>query len=145
MDYRDYVIDMLKRKQQLERAYQCTQEDITMLQSEQLGKRSVTDPIPITGSGANKYEDKQVNLLYRIDECKARLVLIKHQLRQLKLGYSVLDDYEIDILQECYVIGGNRAIERLCDRHHRERSTVYNDRGRVLDKLARAIYGVVVT
>lgn len=143
MDYTVYAKDLLRRKMMLENAYQAVREEIISLENEKTACRCLSDSVPITGSGTNKYEERLVTIICKIDDASYRKTSIERELRLILRGYKVLDDYEKGLIDGFFVHCEKSAAESLMSKFFKERSTIYDDRTKALEKFTRSIYGLV--
>ena len=143
MDYTIFAKDLLRRKMMLENAYNAVKEEIVALENEKTAFTTVTGSTPITGSGENKYEQKILSLISRIDDAKFRKMVITRELNLIRRGYNSLDEYERMILEGFFVHSQKSAADSLMSKFFKERSTIYDDRSKELDKFTRSVYGVV--
>lgn len=98
MDYTVFAKDLLRRKMALENAYTAVREDMIALENEKTACRSISDSVPITGSGTNKYEEKLVAIIAKLDDATFRKNVILRELRLINRGYKSLTEYEKSIL-----------------------------------------------
>lgn len=88
MDYRNYAIDLLKRKTQLEAAYESLGYELEMLENEKYSVSSATiSPAPVSGTGGNRYENKLVNLIVLIDDARFRRKIVERELKMIEMGF----------------------------------------------------------
>ena len=143
MDYTVYAKDLLRRKMMLENAYMAVKEEIVALENEKTACRCLSDSVPITGSGTNKYEEKLVTIISKLEDARYRRASIERELRLIGRGYKVLDEYEKGLLDGFFVHCEKCAAESLMSKFFKERSTIYEDRTRALEKFTRSVYGLV--
>ena len=143
MDYTVFAKDLLRRKMTLENAYTAVREEIIALENEKTSCKSISDSVPITGSGTNKYEDKLVSIISKLEDATFRKNVILRELRLINRGYNSLNDYEKSILDGFFVHDEKAAADSLMSKFFKERSTIYDDRSKALDKFTRSVYGVV--
>ena len=125
MDYRNYAIDLLKRKTQLV----CVQKD--------------DRAAPVSGTGGNRYENKLVNLIVLIDDARFRRKIVERELKMIEMGFSVLDDYKRDLLEMHYVNSIPSPTGAAMEKYYKERSQIFEDKKKALEAFTRAVYGVV--
>ena len=136
MDYRNYAIDLLKRKTQLEAAYE--------LENEKYSVSSATiSPAPVSGTGGNRYENKLVNLIVLIDDARFRRKIVERELKMIEMGFSVLDAYKRDLLEMHYVNNIPSPTVAAMEKYYKERSQIFEDKKKALEAFTRAVYGVV--
>ena len=144
MDYRNYAIDQLKRKTQLEAAYESLGYELEMLENEKYSVSSATiSPAPVSGTGGNRYENKLVNLIVLIDDARFRRKIVERELKMIEMGFSVLDDYKRDLLEMHYVNSIPSPTVAAMEKYYKERSQIFEDKKKALEAFTRAVYGVV--
>ena len=144
MDYRNYAIDLLKRKTQLEAAYESLGYELEMLENEKYSVSSATiSPAPVSGTGGNRYENKLVNLIVLIDDARFRRKIVERELKMIEMGFSVLDDYKRDLLEMHYVNSIPSPTVAAMEKYYKERSQIFEDKKKALEAFTRAVYGVV--
>lgn len=144
MDYRDIAKDLLTHKAEYLGARDTLKNEIDMLMNEKYtAKSAVICDTSVTKGGASKYEEHLVNLIVMIDDATFRKGIVDRKLRQLDAGFSLLDDYERDLLNTYYVFKVKTPTEIIMKKFHKERTQVNVDRNRALDKFTRGVYGIV--
>lgn len=145
MDYRVFSTQLLESKRRMEAAYLNLTDEIAMLEE---AKSSVAtgccNGAPITGSGANRYEERLVKLIDLCDDLKLRRKNIETNLECIERGFTPLTDYEKDLLNCFYVYGGKGVADKMMSRYHKERSTIYRDKDKALNHFTQALYGQAV-
>lgn len=144
MDYTIFARDLLQRKPMLEASHRSMKEELEELDCEMTGTSGRSSAVPITGSGTNKAETRLINLIYRIDDTKFRLGVVERDLRMIDTGMGVLSEYEQMLLEGFFVHTSKCAVDTLMSKFYKERSTIYSDRRKALEKFTRAIYGLVL-
>ena len=143
MDYREYAKDLLGRKNSLVSAYASIKEELITLENEKTACKALMNECEVLGRDKCIYEDRFINTLANLDDCRFRLSVVERELKKIEKGMSLLSDYECTLLDSFYVEHIIDAAEELMDRFYRERSTVYRDKNRALDTFTRSIYGVL--
>lgn len=143
MDYREYSKDLLARKNSLISAYGSIKEELTLLEREKTACKKTMNECEVLGRDKCIYEDRFINTLASLDDCRFRLSVVERELRKIEKGMNLLNDYERDLIDTFYVERLLDGVEIIMDRYFRERSTVYRDKNRVLDIFTRAVYGVL--
>lgn len=139
MDYRNYAIDLLKRKTQLEAAYESLGYELEMLENEKYSVSSATiSPAPVSGTGGNRYENKLVNLIVLIDDARFRRKIVERELKMIEMGFSVLDDYKRDLLEMHYVNSIPSPTVAAMEKYYKERSQIFEDKKKALEAFTRA-------
>ncbi len=143
MDFRVFSTQLLENKRRMEVAFVNLTDEIAMLEE---AKTSVAtgncNGAPITGSGANRYEERLVKLIDLCDELRARKKNIETNLECINRGFTPLSDYEKDLLNCFYVYGGKGVADKMMSRYHKERSTIYRDKDKALAHFTQALYGI---
>lgn len=145
MDYRDFAIDLLKRKNQLVSARDITKEEIEELEKEKYScKTAAMNAVPVSGSGTNKYEERLISIIAALDDARFRLRSIERELKMIEKGMSGLSDYYVQLLEGFFVHNTKGAAESLMSRFYKERSCLYADRNKALEAFTRSVFGVVL-
>ncbi len=143
MDYREYAKDLLARKNSLVSAYGAIKDELRVLEIEKTACKGLMNECELLGRDKSLYEDRFINTLANLDDCRFRLSVVERELTKIEKGMSRLDDYERALLETFYVERLTDAAEELMDKYFRERSSVYRDKNRALDTFTRSIYGVL--
>ena len=143
MDYREYAKDLLARKNTLVSAFGAIREELRVLENEKAACVGLMNECLTLGKDKSFYEDRFINTLANLDDCRFRLSVVERELRKIEKGMNRLGDYERDVLELFYVERLEEASEVLMDRYLKERATVYRDKNRALDTFTRSIYGVL--
>ena len=118
-------------------------EEITLLKSEmvKLGGGS-NSSAPVKGGGS-RWEDKQINLIVKIDKLMASHRYVRDWVKKVELGLAVLSKEERMILDRAYINPEKGYVDRLCGDLHLEKSAVYDRIYAALRKYTLARYGCV--
>lgn len=145
MDYRVFSAQLLESKRRMEAAVLNLTDEIALLEE---AKTSVStgccNGAPLSGGGANRYEDRLVKLITLCDELKLRRKNIETNLQCIDRGFEPLTTYERDLLNCFYVYGGKGVADRMMSRYHKERSSIYRDKDKALSHFTEALYGIAV-
>lgn len=142
MDFRVFSTQLLENKRRMEAAILNITDEIALLEESKVSvKTSAPGGAPISGTGANRYEDRLIKLICLCDELKQRRRNIEINLACIERGMQPLSDYERDLLNGFYVFGGKNAAERMMSKHHKERSSIYRDKDKALTHFTQALYG----
>lgn len=142
MDFRFFSTQLLKNKRRMEAALVNLGDELALLEESKVSaKVSAPGGAPISGTGANRYEDRLVKLICLCDELKLRLRNIETNLACIERGLQPLSEYEKDLLNLFYIFGGRSAADKAMSKHHKERSTVYRDKDKALEHFTQALYG----
>lgn len=145
MDYRDFAIDLLKRKNQLSAAYEALKNEIEELEREKYSCRTASlNAVPVSGSGTSKYEDRLITIIALLDDSRFRLRVVERELKMIEQGLSGLDDYQTQLLEGFFIHGAKGAADSLMSRFYKERSCLYADRNKALEAFTRSVYGIVL-
>ena len=141
MDYREQAKDLLSRKKGLTSAYSGIIEELELLEEQKLAcKTAAVNSQPQT---AELYEDRLISILAELEDCRFRLSIVKHELLKIEKGLNGLSDYYRDIIETFFIEEADYAADELMERWYKERSSLYRDRTRALDKFTRCVYGVL--
>ena len=144
MDYRDYAKDLLSRKKNLVSAYAAITTELQFLEKEKLAcKTSAANLSENDEKGKTIYEDRLINILAEIDDCRFRKSVVERELLKIEKGMRGLDDYQKDIINTFFVEQTDHAVDDLMGRWYKERSSLYRDRTKTLDMFTRSVYGVL--
>ena len=144
MDYREYSKDLLSRKKNLVSAYSAIKSELTSLENEKLACKSYAlNNADGEEIGRVQYEDRLINILADMDDCRFRLSVVERELLKIEKGMSGLTDYQKDIIDTFFVERSSTAGEELMGRWFKERATLYRDRIKALDQFTRSVYGVL--
>ncbi len=144
LDYRDNAKDLLEHKTEYLSARDTLTNEIDMLNNEKYtAKSAVICDTSVTKGGASKYEEHLVNIIMMIDDATFRKHIVERKLKQIDSGFSLLDDYERDLLNTYYVYKVKTPTEIIMKKFHKERTQVNVDRNHALEKFTRGVYGIV--
>ena len=142
MDYREYAKDLLARKNNLVSAYGAIKSELDFLEQERLDcKTTIANCSGSEDSG--NYEERLINILADIDDCRFRRNVVERELLKIEKGMNGLSDYEKDIINAFFVERSHGAADDLMERWYKERSSLYRDRNRALESFTRSVYGVL--
>lgn len=126
----------------LETAYKAMGEELCELETEKTSTAAHKE-VNISSKGTNKSEDRLINLIYRIDDVKFRRGVVERDLKLIDRGMSALNEYEKEIINGFFVTETKYAADKLMEKFYKERTMIYNDRSKALEKFTRAIYGMI--
>ena len=110
---------------------------------EQMGKLGgSSSSVPVQGGGS-RWEDRQINLIVKIDKLDASLGLAQDWVKKVERGLAVLTAEERLILDRFYINPAKGNVDRLCGELHLEKTAVYNRKDAALRKYTLARYGCV--
>lgn len=144
MDYREYAKDLLARKNSLVSAYSSIRSELECLEQEKNAcKESALKAASKGSENVSVYEDRLINVLADIDDCRFRRSVVERELIKIEKGMNGLSDYQRDLLEGFFVEREMGAADDLMERWYKERSSLYRDRNRALELFTRSIYGVL--
>ena len=110
---------------------------------EQMGKLGgSSSSVPVQGGGS-RWEDRQINLIVKIDKLDASLGLAQDWVKKVERGLAVLTAEERLILDRFYINAAKGNVDRLCGELHLEKTAVYVRKDAALRKYTLARYGCV--
>lgn len=144
VDYTQAAIRMLKRKHLVQTAVHTLQEQIQFLEEELTSCRTSSYDSIRTGRCTENYEEeRRLSIMARLDDCRYRYRVLSEEVEQIERGYSILSPYQQDLLETFFVSGEKNCAERIAGRYYKERSAIYRDRKKALNRFTLAVYGVV--
>lgn len=144
MDYREYSKDLLSRKKNLVSAYSAIKTELECLEKEKLACKSFALNSSVQDEfNKIQYEDRLINVLADMDDCRFRLSVVERELLKIEKGMNGLTDYQKDIIDTFFVEQTDHAADDLMERWFKERSSLYRDRTKALDQFTRSVYGVL--
>lgn len=143
MDYREYSKDLLVRKKNLVSAYSAIKTELDLLDRERCACKSSIANAEQNGGDASIYEERLINVLADLDDCRFRRSIVERELLKIEKGMNVLSEYQRDLLERFYVSKEYGAAEDLMEKWYKERSCLYRDKIRALDDFTRSVYGVL--
>lgn len=143
MDYREHSKDLLSRKKNLVSAYSAIKAELECLEREKLACKNYALNSQDEEIGRIQYEDRLINVLADMDDCRFRLSVVERELTKIEKGMNGLNDYQKDLIDTFFVEQTDHAADELMERWFKERSSLYRDRTRALDQFTRSVYGVL--
>lgn len=143
MDWKREAMDELREYEAKKAAVQSIPEDIAQLKAEavRMGGTS-SNSVPVKGGGS-AWEDKQINLMAKIEKLKTSLVVTRHWVKQVEKGLALLNDEERLILERFYIRNERGAADRLAGDLRIDIKTVYHRKDAALRKYTLARYGCI--
>lgn len=141
MDYREQSKELLSRKKNLSSAYTAIMEELEILEEQKLNCKTAALNAP--PEKAEIYDDRLINILADMEDSRFRLNIVKHELLKIEKGLNGLSDYHRDIIETFFIEEADYAADELMERWYKERSSLYRDKNRALDKFTRCVYGVL--
>lgn len=142
MDYREYAKDLLKRKNGLSTAYRVIKDELAGLEAEKCACKTTMLNLP-DDRGSRSAEERLVNIIVRIEDCRMRMRVVERELTMLEQGMGALSDYHRDLLDGFFINRRQGVCEELMEKYYRERSGIYRDRSKALEEFTRSVYGVL--
>ena len=143
MDYREYSKDLLSRKKNLVSAYSAIKAELESLEREKLACKSHVLNSQDEEACGIQYEERLINVLADMDDCRFRLSVVERELLKIEKGMNGMTDYQKDLIDSFFVEQNRHAADNLMERWFKERSSLYRDRTKVLDQFTRSVYGVL--
>lgn len=143
MDYKEYAKDLLGRKKNLVSAYSAIKNELEHLEQEKNSCKSAVLNCESNGGDSSVYEERLINILTDIEDCRFRRSVVERELIKIEKGMNGLNDYQKDLLEGFFVEHENGIADDLMERWYKERSSLYRDRNRALEAFTRSIYGVL--
>ena len=143
MDYREYSKDLLSRKKNLVSAYSAIKAELESLEREKLACKSHVINSQDEEECGIQYEERLINVLADMDDCRFRLSVVERELLKIEKGMNGMTDYQKDLIDSFFVEQNRHAADDLMERWFKERSSLYRDRTKVLDQFTRSVYGVL--
>lgn len=142
MDYKEYAKDLLGRKKNLVSAYSAIKSELEYLEQEKTACKTASLNSKSESEKA-VYEERIINLLTDIEDCRFRRSVVERELIKIEKGMNGLDDYQKDLIELFFIENEIGATETLMERWFKERSSLYRDRNRALECFTRSVYGVL--
>lgn len=117
-------------------------EDLRQLKAEMVKLGGSSRATPVIGGGS-LWEDRQINLIVRIEKLKTSLGYAKDWVTKVERGLSALTDEERLILDRFYIKPAKGNVDSLCEELCLEKSTVYDRKDKALRHYTLARYGCV--
>ena len=144
MDYKEQAKDLLSRKKSLISAYSAIRLELESLEEERYACKTALTNFDNFGKGDRSvYEDRLINILVNIDDCRFRRNVVERELSKIEKGFGGLSDYQKDLIETFFVENDCGAVDAMMERWFKERSSIYRDRNRALEVFTRSIYGVL--
>ncbi len=144
MDYREYSKDLLGRKKTLQSAYSVMKSELESLEQEKASCKAILSNISKADTEKIAlYEERLINILADLEDCRFRRSIVERELVKIERGMNSLDDYYKDLIEMFFVEQSIGAADELMERWYKERSGLYRDRAKALDKFTRSVYGMI--
>ncbi len=143
MDYREHAKDLLKRKNSLVSAYSAIKEELYALENERSVCKAAIARAEAEGRDSSVYEDRLINLLADLEDCRFRKSVVERELKKLEKGLESLNEYQRELLEAFFSAPMRYTAEEIMQKWFKERSTVYRDKAIALEQFTRSVYGLV--
>lgn len=114
--------------------------EMAQLRAEMSRLGGSNNSVPVKGGGS-RWEDRQINLIVKMDKLETSLVYAQNWVRKVEKGLSVLSLEERLILDRFYINPAKGNVDRLCGDLHLEKSAVYDRKDAALRRYTLARYG----
>lgn len=143
MDWKREAMDELREYEAKKAAVQSIPEDIAQLKAEavRMGGTS-SNSVPVKGGGS-AWEEKQINLIAKIEKLKTSLAVTRHWVKQVERGLALLNNEERQILERFYIRDERGAAERLAGELGIDVKTVYHRKDAALRKYTLTRFGCI--
>lgn len=142
MNWKQESKDELREYEAKRTAVQSIPEDIKQLEAQMVKLGGSSNSTPVKGGGS-PWEDRQINLIVKIDKLKTSLNYAQDWVSKVERGLAVLTSEERLILDRFYINPAKGNVDRLCGDLHVERSAVYERMDKALRRYTLARYGCV--
>lgn len=99
------------------------------------------DKEPVTGTGANHYEDGIIDAMVEIERLKRCYRMNKSDVNRVGEALKALDTQEYKIIENFYMSGRKPNIPKLEKEIKYQKSQIYRIRDKALKKLTYELYG----
>ena len=117
-------------------------EEIRQIKAQMVKLGVSSNSTPVKGGGS-RWEDRQINMIVKLDKLETSLILVKDWITKVERGLSVLNAEERLVLDRFYINQEKGNVDRLCGDLHLEKSAVYERRDKALRRYTLARYGCV--
>lgn len=143
MDYREHSKDLLERKKSLTSAYAAIKNELLMLEEEESACKRFVSRAKADNSVTVDYNDRLINILVELDDCRFRKSVVERELRKIQTGLDSLNDYQRELIEYFYIEKQSGAADALMEKWFKERSSIYRDKSVALEQFTRSVYGVI--
>jgi|GEM_PF-401205 len=146
VDYLKASVRLLQRKRMIKTAMQALQSQIDFLEEELTACRESSYESMRDGDAqTSDMEDRRLAIHARLDEVRSRFRALHEQMEQIERGYSVLTPYQQDVLDTFFATEERYCADKLCERYYKERSQIYRDRKKAIQRFSLAVFGCMET
>lgn len=143
VNWQKVTIDDLRKLEALKNSLNSIQEKRAALDLQAGAVRSsMRSTEAVSGSGANKAEDKMVDNIIEKERLGDNYTATVRLIRRVEKGLELLSDTERKILDRFYIHRIPDHVDRLCEELGYEKTRVYEMKETALRKLTYAMYGV---
>ena len=142
MNWQKEAINDLKSYTARKMSVDNMKQKIRELENRAIRLGSSSSDVPVQG-GSSRSEDALINNIAERDRLNQSIDAVQCLIDIIEKGLSVLDDEERTVLEEFYINRSSCHIDKLCDKLHCEKSTVYRIKDTALYKFTVAMYGVI--
>ena len=143
VNWQKVTIDDLRKLEALKNSLNSIQEKRAALDLQAGAVRSsMRSTEAVSGSGANKAEDKMVDNIIEKERLGDNYTATVRLIRRVEKGLELLSDTERKILDRFYINRVPDHVDRLCEELGYEKTRVYEMKETALRKLTYAMYGV---
>lgn len=143
VNWQKVTIDDLRKLEALKNSLNLIQEKRAALELQAGAVRSsMRSTEAVSGSGANKAEDKMVDNIIEKERLGDNYTATVRLIRRVEKGLELLSDTERKILDRFYIHRIPDHVDRLCEELGYEKTRVYEMKETALRKLTYAMYGV---
>lgn len=143
VNWQKVTIDDLRKLEALKNSLNSIQEKRAALELQAGAVRSsMRSTEAVSGSGANKAEDKMVDNIIEKERLGDNYTATVRLIRRVEKGLELLSDAERKILDRFYIHRIPDHVDRLCEELGYEKTRVYEMKETALRKLTYAMYGV---
>ena len=142
MNWKYESMEELREYEAKRTAVESIPEEILQIKAQMVKLGGSSSSTPVKGGGS-QWEDKQINLIVKLDKLDTSLTLSKDWVAKVERGLAILNAEERLVLNRFYISPAKGNVDRLCGDLHLEKSAVYERRDKALRKYTLARYGCV--
>lgn len=142
MNWKLESMEELREYEAKRAAVESIPQEIRQLRDQMVKLGGSSSSAPVKGGGS-RWEDRQINLIVKIDKLDASLGLARDWVKKVERGLAVLTAEERLILDRFYINSAKGNVDRLCGELNLEKTAVYNRKDAALRKYTLARYGCV--
>ena len=141
MNWKTEAMEKLRTYETMQAALKNLPREISRLEEEYKAIGSQIFSGKSAGRNLRSREDGMINNIVRRQELQWSLDQAQQWMQTVSTALDVLEPEEVGILQQLYICPKSDGIERLCEKLHLERSSIYRKRDSALRKFTLALYG----